>query len=107
MSAMKTLQSENYFNTILNDNITGVVIFTAPWCGPCLLLNDVMVKIAEHNPGVDFFTCNTEENTDLITKLGVHSIPTMIFYKNGKEIERKKGNVPKPQIVEVLEKKLL
>ena len=107
MSAIKMIGSDNFFGMLLNENITGVVKFSAPWCGPCLLLKEVIERIAENNPGIDFFTCNTDENQDIITKLGVTSIPTLIFYKNGKEIERRKGNIPEPQIIEVIEKKLL
>ena len=70
---------------------SGVILidFWAPWCGPCQMQGPIIEKIAEKMEGkAEFGKCNIDEEQELATKFGIMSIPTMIIFKNGEEVER-------------------
>ena len=63
--------------------------FNAPWCAPCRVQAPIIKQLAEKFEGKAFITAlNIDENRETALKLGIHSIPTMIIFKNGREIRR-------------------
>lgn len=82
---------------------TILVDFFAEWCMPCLMMTPVIDEMAEKFDGkIDFCKVNIDENASLADKFSVMSIPTLIVFKNGKEIDRLIGSQP----ADVLEEKL-
>jgi len=75
-----------------------VADFYADWCGPCKMIAPFLKKIAEEIPDITFVKINVDENENLAAEFSVMSIPTLIIFKNGVEIERKIGFVTKPSL---------
>jgi thioredoxin 1 len=84
---------KDFQNTIAN----GVVLvdFNAPWCGPCRFQEPIIKDIAEQFEGKAFVSAvNVDENREIAIGLGIQSIPTLILFKNGQEIQRFIGLQP-------------
>lgn len=72
-----------------------VVDFWASWCGPCRSLNPIITRLAEKYEGkIVVGKCDVEENEMLAMEFGIRNIPTIIFFKNGVEVDRHVGSAP-------------
>ncbi len=66
-----------------------LVDFNAPWCAPCRTQGPIIEKLAEKFQGQATVTAiDIDENREVALKLGIHSIPTLILFKEGREIQR-------------------
>ena len=68
-----------------------VADFTAVWCGPCQKIAPVYEALAAENPSVHFVKIDVDELGELAAQLGVTSMPTFLFYRNGEQIDAMKG----------------
>ena len=69
-----------------------IVDFWAPWCGPCKMVAPILDDLASQYAGrVTIAKVNTDENSQWAMKYGVQGIPTMLFVKDGKEVDRVVG----------------
>ncbi|RPH48534.1 MAG: thioredoxin [Desulfobacteraceae bacterium] len=69
-----------------------LVDFNAPWCGPCRLQEPVINELEQRYKGkANVVKINIDENSNVAMKLGIQSIPTIILFKNGKEVSRLVG----------------
>lgn len=98
MSVIK-VTNEN-FNELISSENTTLIDFYADWCGPCRMLGPVIEEIANEKKDLNVAKLNVDTLKDLANQFGVRSIPTMIVFKNGKEIKRLVGFLPKEQILE-------
>lgn len=79
--------------------------FWAGWCGPCLMIGPFVEQLAADVAGrVLVGKLNIDENPATATRFGVRSIPTMIIFKDGREIDRITGAVPKEEMLRTLRK---
>ena len=86
-----TITSEN-FETYLNGNQPLVVDLWATWCGPCRMVAPVIAELAKDYDGrIVVGKCDVEENDDIAMQFGVRNIPTILFFKNGKLVDRHVG----------------
>ncbi|MDO8460669.1 MAG: thioredoxin [Nanoarchaeota archaeon] len=77
-----------------------VIEFGAPWCGPCRIMDPELEEAAEELKGkVKFGKINVDEQGDLAQRFQVMSVPTLIFFKNGEQVERSTGAIPKDIII--------
>ena len=78
--------------------------FWASWCGPCQMLGPVIEQVADELDGkVLVGKVNVDDNRDLATRFGVMSIPTVIVFKNGLEVNRAVGVQPKAKLLQMIE----
>lgn len=86
------LNASNFDHFIANNDIPIVVDFWAPWCGPCKMMAPTFTSVATQFPlKARFVKVNTENEQMLGAKFGIRSIPTLMVFKNNKEIDRISG----------------
>lgn len=86
------LKDSNFDEVIVNSDIPVFVDFWAPWCGPCKMFGPTFEKVAQNYPVKALFVkVNTESEQSVGARFGIRSIPTMIVFKDGKEVHRVSG----------------
>ena len=101
--AMK-LDSTNFDRVLATPDTPVLVDFWATWCGPCRMVAPVIEQLAADYEGRAIVgKVDVDECGDLAMRYGVMSIPTVIFFKDGKEIDRKVGVMPAGAYTQVLD----
>lgn len=77
--------------------------FWAPWCGPCKITTPIVEELEKEFPDVEFEKINVDDNPAKSSQFGVMSIPTFVVLKDGKEVARKVGAMPKAELKKLLE----
>ncbi len=90
---------------VLKNNDKLVVIdFFATWCMPCQMLTPILSEISEkYSEKAEFYKVNVDENQDAAIRYGVESVPTLIFFRDGKEIERQVGLLNEVELSNMIE----
>ncbi len=100
------LTKENYEGIIASDKPV-VIDFWAEWCGPCRMIGPIIEEMAaEYEGRAVIVKCDVEENDEIVMQYGVRNIPTVVFLKDGKVVDKHVGAAPKAALVEKLEKLL-
>lgn len=81
-----------------------IVDYFATWCGPCKMLHPVFDEVAQKYPNVNFVRLNVDEYLDFVEEQNVQNLPTIVAYKNGREIARSVGYVNKDSLIEFTNK---
>ena len=103
---VKKITSKGELEKALKSNIT-LMDFGTPWCAPCRLQEPIIHRLATRFQGrVLIAETNVDESLDLALTLGIRSIPTLIIFKNGKEIQRFVGLQSEDTLSDVLKKHL-
>ena len=80
--------TENNIVEVLKEKEITVLDFSADWCGPCKMLTTIIESLSSVNTDITIGKVNVDENSNLSSKYSVRGIPTLIFFKDGKEIDR-------------------
>ncbi len=90
--SVKEFTDGNWKSEVLDSPIPVVVDFWAPWCGPCRMLGPTIEKLAgEYEGKIKVGKMNTDENQDTPGSLRISAIPTVMVFKDGKEVDRLVG----------------
>jgi thioredoxin 1 len=105
---MIQVNEKNFKDEVINFKGAVVADFYADWCGPCKMLSPLMDQMSKDNKdkNVKFIKINVDENQELAGQFGVMSIPTVIFFKDGKKVSQKIGVAQKNEYEESIKKVL-
>jgi len=99
---LNTFTDGNWETEAKGSGLTLVDVW-APWCGPCRVIGPIIEELADEYAGkINIGKLNADENMKA-SELGVTGIPTILIMKDGNEIDRIVGAVPKAHLVEKLE----
>ncbi len=91
-----TLTDSSFENEVLNSSQPVLVDFWATWCGPCRAISPIIEELAGQYDGkVKIAKLDVDENQGTASKYNVRSIPTILFFQNGKVVDQIVGSVPK------------
>ena len=88
--------NENTFNEeVIKSDIPVMIDFYAEWCGPCRMMSPVVEKLAkEYENKVKIGKVNVDEQVSLAMRYGIQSIPSFVFIKDGKVVDKVTGAMP-------------
>lgn len=91
------------FNDIINSDIPVMIDFFADWCGPCKILAPILKEVKEElGDRVKIIKIDVDKNQVLAEKYQVRGVPTMILFKNGKQLWRESGVLQKSDILRII-----
>ncbi|MDK2860320.1 MAG: thioredoxin 1 [Sphaerochaeta sp.] len=89
---VKHATKSTYEAEVLKSNVPVVVDFWAPWCGPCRMQGPILDQLDKELDGkMKVVKVNVDEEGELAMTFGVQSIPTLLFYKDGKVVDKAIG----------------
>ena len=102
----KNIESTEAFETLVNQSDSVVAVdFWAPWCGPCRSFAPIFDEAsATVGDAAEFVKVNVDDHREIAQKHGISSIPTVLYFKNGKVADRVSGVEPADKVVERVRK---
>jgi len=104
MSKTIHVEQTNFDQQVLQSQQPVLVDFYADWCGPCKAVAPVVDELASELDGqLKVAKLDADANIELMQQFGVFSIPTLILFQNGKEVDRIVGALPKPKLLQMIQ----
>ena len=101
---IQQLTDENFAAEVVEKGGVAVVDFWAVWCGPCRALAPQIDALANDYAGkVRFYKMDVDAAREIPSELGIMSIPTVIFFKDGQPVEKSVGLKAKDQLAKILD----
>ena len=93
------LEGQNFDELINEERV--LVDFYATWCGPCRMLSPILDEIVEEE-NIKLVKVDVDKNEDIARRYGIMSIPTIILFKNGEEVNKNVGFIGKEELIEFI-----
>lgn len=107
MAASVAIDEATFPQAVLDSVQPVLVDFTAEWCPPCKRLAPVLEELsAEYAGHLRFVAVDVDDNPDLAAQYGIQSMPTLVLFQRGREVQRMVGYAPKAQIKRQLDEAL-
>ncbi|MCK5306590.1 MAG: thioredoxin [Candidatus Omnitrophica bacterium] len=101
------LTDGNFEGEVLKSEIPVLIDFWAEWCGPCKIMTPVIEELEEEYAGkLKIAKLNVDEARETASTYGIMSIPTLILFNQGAEVDRLSGAMPKDPLVHWIESKV-
>ncbi len=98
---MKYLENKEEFKTLINKERT-LIDFYADWCGPCRMISPILEEMSNERTNVSIVKVDVDKYPEIAKEYGVMSIPTLIYFKEGKLIKQNVGYMEKQDIEELI-----
>ena len=101
--AVIEVTKSNFEAEVIRSDRPVVADFNAGWCGPCRMLRPVLDELAEEQDAYKIVSINIDEEDELAEEYDVSSIPCLVVFKGGEEVNRSVGLIPKEAVTELVE----
>lgn len=106
-STVTHVTTKTWDSEVLSSNLPVFVDFWAEWCGPCRMVGPAVEQIGKIMADkIKVAKLNVDENQEIAMKYGIQSIPSLVLFKNGKEVSRTIGAAPKEAYIKFIENSL-
>jgi len=95
--------TDSNYKELINSGKPVVIDFWATWCGPCRMVGPIIEELAAtYGEQAVIGKCDVDNNSDVTTEFGIRNIPTVIFFKDGKQVDKQVGSASKSVFEEKL-----
>ena len=100
----RVIRTSEFRNRVENQDGIVLVDFYATWCGPCKMLSPVFESIGnDMSNRADFLKVDIDQSMEIAEKYQISTVPTVIIFKNGREVDRLVGFIPKEHLRKKIE----
>ncbi|MBR0277604.1 MAG: thioredoxin [Clostridia bacterium] len=97
------VNKDNFEDEVLKSDIPVLADFNAEWCGPCRSMKPMLEELAESNPGYKIVSIDIDAEDELAEDYEVSSIPCLVAFRDGEEVNRSVGLISRDAIAEIME----
>ena len=101
---IKEINKDNFKTEVLESDKSVLVDFYATWCGPCRMMEPILEEMSEEESDIKFCKIDTDEAMELAKEYGIMTIPCIIAFKDGNEINRSVGLTDKSNLLKLFDK---
>ena len=94
--------AQNFDEEVLNYKGKVLVDFWAEWCGPCMMLGPIIEEVSEEVDDVKFCKVNCDEARDVALQFGIMTIPNLIVFENGEQVNQSIGYIEKEDVLKLI-----
>lgn len=96
------ITKDNFEAEVINSDKPVLLDFWATWCGPCAMVGPIVAEIAAERSDIKVGKVNVDDEPALANSFGIQSIPTLIYFKDGKAVDQIIGYRPKEDILKII-----